>query len=271
MRASTRLLSTSSTRASVFAIASEVVDYDSVAKIEIGGVTSSSVITHCPSSEFRGLSPVEFGAAAAALRVGALSRVIVSSPNPLLAARLWWLFISYGLPAHVLEGPWLTDPSDEREIDLREQKRDQTEGDVEGGVWTPIPVAGAVVTTADVLSAQSRGVQLVDVRTPAEYAGIDLRSNKRGGHIPGALNMPWTDLLDEETGEWHGQDELLLVFEKAGIDVNRPAIVICQAGIRATAGVLAFRALGAPLPGNYVGAMQEYLSDPNLPVISGAN
>lgn len=271
--ARTRLLSSTPTptRAAVFAIASEVVEYDSVSKIEVGGLTSSSFITHCPSTEFRGLSTAEFGAAAAALRVGALSRVIVSSPNPLLAARLWWLFISYGLPAHVLEGPWLTDPGGERENRLRERNRDKTiEGDArKGGVWTPKPVVGAVVTTAEVLSAVARGVQLIDVRTPAEYAGIDLRSNKRGGHIPGALNMPWTDLLDKDTGEWRGQSGLREVFEKAGIDVSRPAIVICQAGIRATAGVLALRALGAPLAGNYVGAMQEYLSDPSLPVISG--
>ena len=255
-----------------------------VVKIEIGasrGGGGVGGVVYCPANEFRGLSTAEFGAIAGALNVRAASRVVIASAanvSPLLAARLWWMFESHGLSggARVLEGGSWSESEVASPNQSLSSPAAHSVSPMAGASWSPKPVAGAVSTTADVLAAiaSSGGVQIVDVRTPAEYAGLDIRGGAtRGGHVPGARNVPWTDLVDAAMGrEWLDNAQLAAVFERAGVDTKSPCIVICQAGIRATAGVLALRALGGNttiLPMNYVGAMAEWLNDRMLPVIHG--
>ena len=109
------------------------------------------------------------------------------------------------------------------------------------------------VTTDDVLARLHRSdVQIVDARTPKEYAGADIRA-LRGGHIPGAINIPyemnWNDpetlqkLAQKKVADSRGmslKDEAALKALYAKLDPAKETVVYCQSGARAseTAGVL---------------------------------
>jgi len=113
------------------------------------------------------------------------------------------------------------------------------------------------LTTKDVVERVRAGsAQIVDVRTPKEYSGEDIRAI-RGGHIPGAINIPyeqnWKDpatgakLASKQVKTRDGmalksQDELKALYSK--LDPNKETIVYCQSGVRASESAAVMRALG---------------------------
>ena len=114
--------------------------------------------------------------------------------------------------------------------------------------------AANYASTSDVLARiKDRNVQLLDVRTPKEFAGDDIRAI-RGGHIPGAINVPYEqNWVDPETAAKFSQRKVAdnvgmslkpqadLKTLYANLDPNKETIVYCQSGVRAaeTATVLA--------------------------------
>lgn len=110
------------------------------------------------------------------------------------------------------------------------------------------------VSTSDILARlRNPNVQLLDVRTPKEFSGEDIRAI-RGGHIPGAINIPYEqNWIDPETQSKLGQNKVAdnagmslkpLADLKAlysGMDPDKETVVYCQSGVRAaeTATVLA--------------------------------
>ena len=124
---------------------------------------------------------------------------------------------------------------------------------VEAGAPKPTPIALALapnaavaVSTPEVLArVGNKDVQIVDARTPKEFAGADIRA-LRGGHIPGAVNIPyemnWSDpetlqkLAQKTVGDNRGmslkaQPELQALY--ARLDPNKETVVYCQSGARA--------------------------------------
>lgn len=115
------------------------------------------------------------------------------------------------------------------------------------------PQPGVAVSTQEVLERLGRSdVQIVDARTPKEFAGADIRA-LRGGHIPGAINIPyemnWGDpetlqkLAARQVGDTRGMSlkamsDLKALYAK--LDPEKETVVYCQSGARAsqTAGVL---------------------------------
>ena len=110
-----------------------------------------------------------------------------------------------------------------------------------------------VVTTAEVIDRLNQNqTQIVDARTPKEFAGEDIRA-LRGGHVPGAINIPyeqnWTDpqtlqkLASKQVSDSRGMSlkstaDLKELYSK--LDPEKETLVYCQSGVRAseTAGVL---------------------------------
>jgi thiosulfate/3-mercaptopyruvate sulfurtransferase len=99
-------------------------------------------------------------------------------------------------------------------------------------------------------------VQLVDVRTPKEYSGDDIRA-LRGGHVPGAVNIPYEqNWVDPDTGKklkakqvktrdgmaLKSKDELAKVYGK--LDPNKETVVMCQSSVRASNTANVLRELG---------------------------
>ena len=123
---------------------------------------------------------------------------------------------------------------------------------------TPIKLAlvtnpAVSVSTLEVISRLNQSqVQLIDARTPKEFAGEDIRA-LRGGHVPGAINIPyeqnWTDpdtlqkLANKQVSDTRGMSlkssaDLKALYSK--LDPDKETVVYCQSGVRAseTAGVL---------------------------------
>ncbi len=121
---------------------------------------------------------------------------------------------------------------------------------------------------ADVETVQAlfdgRGIVL-DVRSPKEYAGVDVRA-RRGGHIPGAININWVATVNAD-GTFKPVSRLLSLYRAAGVRPDRPVITYCQTGVRAahTWFVLTYL-LNYPHVKVYDGSWEEWGNAPGLAI-----
>ena len=119
---------------------------------------------------------------------------------------------------------------------------------------------------------QSKGT-LVDVRSPAEYTGERLHMPEypnegalRGGHIPGAKNIPWAQAVRED-GTFKPREELEALYGGKGITPDKDIIAYCRIGERSshTWFVLTYL-LGYPHVKNYDGSWTEWGNSVGLPI-----
>ncbi|MCY4379416.1 MAG: sulfurtransferase [Candidatus Dadabacteria bacterium] len=93
----------------------------------------------------------------------------------------------------------------------------------------------------DVLGHMNSGRPLVDVRSPKEYSGELLHMEAypqegalRGGHIPGAVNVPWATAANEN-GTFRSADELVEIYEEGqGLSKDQDVIAYCRIGERSS-------------------------------------
>lgn len=111
------------------------------------------------------------------------------------------------------------------------------------------------------------GVQVLDARTAEEYAGRDSRGNARAGHLPGAINVPHTGLLDSR-GRLRPADELRGILERAGFVQGQPVIAHCQGGGRAALAALAAARAGYGPVLNYYLSFGDWANDATCPIVA---
>jgi thiosulfate/3-mercaptopyruvate sulfurtransferase len=117
----------------------------------------------------------------------------------------------------------------------------------------------------DVQRALARGgTTLIDVRSPQEYTGEILappglaETCQRGGHIPGAANVPWARACNED-GTFRSADELRSLYAAAGVAPDRPVITYCRIGERSSHSWFVLRhLLGHRDVRNYDGSWTEW-------------
>jgi thiosulfate/3-mercaptopyruvate sulfurtransferase len=118
---------------------------------------------------------------------------------------------------------------------------------------------------------------LVDVRSPDEFAGklvapahLPQEGAQRPGHIPTALNVPWSKAANED-GTFKSDDELRKLYEEQGLDTDKDTIAYCRIGERSSHTWFVLRELlGHQNVKNYDGSWTEYGSLVGVPIEKGA-
>ena len=116
--------------------------------------------------------------------------------------------------------------------------------------------------------------QIVDVRSPEEYSGrllapahLPQEQSQRGGHIPTAINVPWSHSTNDD-GTFRTDDELAVVYGR--LDPHRPTIAYCRIGERsAHTWFVLHELLGFRDVRNYDGSWTEYGSLVGVPIDIG--
>ena len=122
-----------------------------------------------------------------------------------------------------------------------------------------------LATGDDVLNRlQSPSSVIVDTRTDDEYTGKLVRA-KRGGAIPGAVHLEWTNNLDAK-GFFKTADELKNMYQERGITPDKEIIPHCQGAYRSAHTYLALRLIGYPNVRNYLGSWGEWGNRLDLPI-----
>ena len=126
----------------------------------------------------------------------------------------------------------------------------------------------------DVITAARTGsAALVDVRSPKEYSGellapeaLPQEGAQRGGHVPGAANIPWGENVQAD-GTFKPADQLRALYESRGITPDKPVIAYCRIGERSSIAWFALKyLLGYPDVKNYDGSWTEYGSLVGAPI-----
>jgi thiosulfate/3-mercaptopyruvate sulfurtransferase len=122
-----------------------------------------------------------------------------------------------------------------------------------------------LATVDDVLRSLGKSeVAILDTRSAGEYYGTHVRA-ARGGAIPGAVHIEWTDNLDAE-GKFKSNADLKSMYDKAGITRDKEVVSYCQGGYRAAHTYVALRLLGFPKVRNYIGSWKEWGDRTDLPI-----
>lgn len=182
----------------------------------------------------------QFSEQVGALGISETDRIVVYDTFGLFTAgRAWWMFramgcdrvqvLDGGLPAWVRMGGALeTGPATPRPATFRADPRTEMIADVER-----------------VRAALAAGEPVLDARAAARFAGSapEPRPGLRAGHMPGAVNLPFGELLTPE-GLMRGPDELAAAFAARGLTAEDRPIASCGSGVTATVPLLALALLG---------------------------
>jgi thiosulfate/3-mercaptopyruvate sulfurtransferase len=114
---------------------------------------------------------------------------------------------------------------------------------------------------------------LVDVRSPDEFSGkllapahLPQEAAQRGGHIPSAINVPWSKAANED-GTFRSDEELKEIYGEAGLDTSKDTIAYCRIGERSSHTWFVLRELlGHQNVKNYDGSWTEYGSLVGVPI-----
>ena len=204
-------------------------------------------------------SAVEFARAMEALGIDSGDRIIVYDSSPLrTAARGWFMLRHFGAArVAILDGgmqKWVAEgrPTESGEPAARTARFDPVERD------------GEIVTKQQLLGGT--GLPLLDARGAARFEGseADPRPGVAAGHVPGARNIPYGSVYNDD-GTFKGPDALRRLFEQSDADAAQPFVASCGSGVTASSLIFAAHLLGNDRARLYDGSWSEWGADPATP------
>lgn len=213
-------------------------------------------------------SEAAFAAYAGALGIDSGTAVVVYDDTGanMSAARVWWMLRAYGHQGvAVLDGgmgKWRAEGRPVETGEGRVPRPARFHARLDRSIVRDLDQVRDLLTT--------RSAQVVDLRSTGRFAGTEPepRPGLPSGHMPGALNLPYTELVQAD-GTALPADELRARLGRAGIDLSRPVVVTCGSGVSACNLLLALERLGSAPGALYDGSWTEWTSR-GMPVARGA-
>lgn len=187
--------------------------------------------------------------------------VVYDDAMSMFASRMWWALRYYGHEqVYVLDGGWEKWTAEDRPINANIPE-------IEPKVFVPQVNNTLLATAGDILSKLgSDEMQLMDVRSPLEFAGEASRAELMG-HIPNAINTPRkTMVADDHTVP--SKEVLQAYFLDKGLSLDsQDTIIYCNSGVSASYGLLAMTVAGINNVRVYDGSWKEWGNDATKPIV----
>ena len=197
--------------------------------------------------------------------------VLYGGNNNWFAAYAYWYFKLYGHDdVKLLDGGRKKWELDGRDLSTEAVKREAT-------TYTAKDQDLSIRAFRDETIAAIGQQNLIDVRSPDEFSGkllapahLPQEQSQRGGHIPSALNVPWSKAANED-GTFKSDKDLRELYAQVGLDDAKDTIAYCRIGERSSHTWFALHELlGHDNVKNYDGSWTEYGSLVGVPIEKGA-
>jgi thiosulfate/3-mercaptopyruvate sulfurtransferase len=196
--------------------------------------------------------------------------VLYGGNNNWFAAYAYWYFKLYGhRDVRLLDGGRKKWELDSRELVDEVPERPAT-------TYVAAEQDRSIRAFRDEVAAALGNVNLVDVRSPDEFAGrllapahLPQEQSQRPGHIPTARNIPWSQAANDD-GTFKSDDELRTLYADKGVDLGKDTIAYCRIGERsAHTWFVLHELLGQANVKNYDGSWTEWGSLVGVPIALG--